>query len=321
MKILTHIARLVVAIVFIYSGFVKLVDPIGSQIKFEEYFREDVLNLPFLIPYALPFAILLIFVELMIGVKLLVGFKPKITVWAANLLMIVFFFLTLYSAVTGKVTDCGCFGDALKLSPWATFYKNVVFLALTIFLLFKVKHITPWLGKKLALWIPFITFIGSLYITYYVLKHIPIIDFRPYKVGANIMEGMNQFDHEGIPVIHDFVLYNDEDDLTESILASDKVLLVVAYDLTKSDSEAMQKIKEITEKALAKGYTIYALSASDMRSFDTLKEQHNWNFDMLYADETMLKTMIRANPGYITLTKGTITGKWNGRDAERVSLD
>lgn len=321
MNLLTHVARIIVALTFIFSGFVKLVDPIGSAIKFEEYFREDVLNLTFLIPYVLPFAILLIFVELMLGIKLLVGFKPKITVWGTFLLMVVFLFLTFYSAVTGKVTDCGCFGDAIKLSPWGTFYKNVVFTILILILLFNIKNIKPWFGKAMTNWVPFLTLLASLFITFYVLKHLPIIDFRPYKVGNSIPEGMERYDEEtGIAEIHDFVLENDDEDLTETILATDKVMLIIAYDLSKTDEPAFENIKLLTDQALNKGYKVYALSASFMDDFKVLKEKYDLNFDMLYTDETTLKTIVRANPGIMTLEKGVITGKWNGNDADRVKI-
>ena len=126
MNILTQIVRLLVSITFIFSGFVKLVDPLGSVYKFEEYFGADVLNLEFLTPYALQFSIVLIIAEIMLGVKLLVGFKPKITVWSLFILTLIFLFLTWFSAYFDKVTDCGCFGDAIKLTPWETFYKNIV---------------------------------------------------------------------------------------------------------------------------------------------------------------------------------------------------
>src|SRR4030066_845401 len=136
MKIVTLIFRLIVSLTFIFSGFVKLVDPLGSSYKFQEYFGSDVLNLEFLIPYALPFSILLIVAELLLGVMLLLGYLPKFTVWSLLVMILVFLFLTWYSAFYNKVLDCGCFGDALTLSPWDTFYKNVVLLALILVLLF-----------------------------------------------------------------------------------------------------------------------------------------------------------------------------------------
>jgi len=143
MQILTHITRLLVSVTFIFSGFVKLVDPLGSAYKFEEYFGADVLNLEFLSPFALQFSVLLILAEIMLGVMLLVGFKSKFTVWSLFLITLLFLFLTWYSAYYDKVTDCGCFGDAVTLTPWETFYKNVVLIVLIAFLMLRVYDIQP----------------------------------------------------------------------------------------------------------------------------------------------------------------------------------
>ena len=319
-KLITHLARFLVAVTFIFSGFVKLVDPIGSAIKFEEYFSEEVLNLTFLIPYALPFSIILILVELLLGVMLLVGFKPKLTVWGTALLMFVFLFLTWYSAYYDKVTDCGCFGDAIKLSTWDTFYKNIVLGLLILFLLFNLKHINAWFGKMVTNWIPFITLLGGLFISYYVLQHLPIIDFRPYAIGKNLPEGMEYVDDEDFPPVHDFILENETDDLTETILEADKVLLIIAYDLNSSELKAFEKLKPLAENAQKQGYLVYFLSASSMDDYELVQEQYQLTFDMLYCDETTLKTMIRANPGIMTLEKGTVTSKWNWIDMGKVKL-
>ena len=320
MNLLTHIARLLVSITFIFSGFVKLVDPIGSAIKFEEYFSEDVLNLVFLIPYSLPFSILLILVELLLGIMLLVGFKPKMTVWAIALLMAVFLFLTGYSAYFNKVTDCGCFGDAIKLSAWGTFYKNIFFSALILLLIFNIKHINHWFGKALSNWIPFISLLTSLYITYYVLQHLPIIDFRPFAIGNSIPKGMEYVDDEDFPPIHDFFLENETEDLTQQILKADKVLLIVSYNIENSELDAFESFKELGDEALKKNYLVYTLSASAMETFKEVKASYNLPFDMLFCDETTLKTIIRANPGIITLEQGIIKGKWNWTDVDKIQL-
>ena len=144
LKLIVHLSRIFVGAMFIFSGFVKLVDPIGSQYKFEEYFSEGVLNLEFLIPYALPFSILLIIVEIMLGVSLLLGYKSKITTWSLLGLTTIFLFLTWFSAYYNKVTDCGCFGDALKLTPWESFSKDVVLLILILFLYKGSRYIQPF---------------------------------------------------------------------------------------------------------------------------------------------------------------------------------
>ncbi|HHB52643.1 MAG TPA: DoxX family membrane protein, partial [Saprospiraceae bacterium] len=127
MKIATQISRIIIGITFIFSGFVKMVDPLGTSYKLQEYLSADVLNIESLIHYALPLSILLIFIEFFLGVLLLIGYLPKITIWGLVLLIGFFLFLTWYSAYYNKVTDCGCFGDAVTLTPWQTFYKNVFF--------------------------------------------------------------------------------------------------------------------------------------------------------------------------------------------------
>lgn len=320
MKILVHISRLLVAITFIFSGFVKLVDPLGSTYKFEEYFGYDVLNMEFLIPYALPFSILLILVEIMLGVMLLVGYLPKITVWSLLGIITVFLFLTWYSAYYNKVTDCGCFGDALKLSSWGTFYKNIVLVALILLLVLKSQYIKPLFSVGFGKWTSFISFFVFLFITYHVLVHLPIIDFRPYAIGENIPEGMEYVGDEE-PPIHDFFLESAEgEDLTDSVLAEDNVLLVVAYDLSISDKQGFLNIKSITDKAIQKEYVVYILTSSMNEEYEAIQKEFNLNFDLLFCDGTTLKTIIRANPGILTLKNGTVTGKWSWVDADSVKL-
>lgn len=317
MKFLTLIARLFVAATFLFSGFVKLVDPLGSAYKFEEYFSADVLNMEFLIPYALPLSIFLIIAELMLGIFLLIGFKPKFTVWSLFLMTLLFLFLTWYSAYYDKVTDCGCFGDAVKLTPWQTFNKNVLLIVVIAFLIFAVNHIKPILNSKLLNWISLGSLMLFLYITYHVLIHLPLIDFRPYAVDKNIKQGMEEIAIDGLPKVHDFYLEtNDGEDLTEQLLSIDKVMFVVAYDLDKSEMEGFENIKKATDLALENGYTVYGLSSSYIDDLVALNEKQHLKFEWLFVDGTVLKTIIRANPGIITMDKATVTGKWNWIDAD-----
>lgn len=320
MKFLVQIARYFVAFTFIFSGFVKLVDPLGSAYKFQEYFGADVLNLEFLIPYALPFSILLILVEIMLGVMLLVGYLPKLTVWSLLGIILVFLFLTWYSAYYNKVTDCGCFGDALKLSSWGTFYKNIVLVILILLLVWKHQFIKPLFSATLVKWTAFLSFFAFLYIVYYVLVHLPIIDFRPYAIGKSIPEGM-EYVGDIEPPIHDFYLESvDGDDLTELVLTEDNVLLVVAYNLSKSDLEGFSKIKTITDEAIQKGFTVFTLTSSMNEEYMKIKEDYKLNVEMLFGDETMLKTIIRSNPGIVTLNNGVVTGKWSWADVTKIKL-
>ncbi len=190
MKILVGISRIFVGILFIISGLIKLNDPVGFSFKLKDYFAPEVLNLEFLVPYALLIAIFVVIYEVLLGIMIIIGYAKKFTLWSLLLMILFFTFLTFYSAYFNKVTDCGCFGDALKLTPWESFTKDVVLLVLILIIFFGKKYIQPFFSKNTRSIIVFASFIGCLGITYYVLQHLPIIDFRPYKIGANIKEGM-----------------------------------------------------------------------------------------------------------------------------------
>ncbi|MAB57814.1 MAG: DoxX family protein, partial [Aequorivita sp.] len=190
MKILVGISRIIVGVLFIISGLIKLNDPVGFSFKLKDYFAPEVLDLGFLVPYALLIAIFVVIFEVLLGVALLLGYLKKFTLWALLLMIVFFTFLTFYSAYFNKVTDCGCFGDAIKLTPWESFTKDIVLLILILILFVGRKYIQPFFTKGIRSILIFASFVFCLGITYYVLLHLPIIDFRPYKIGANIKEGM-----------------------------------------------------------------------------------------------------------------------------------
>ena len=320
MKYLVYILRYFVGIVFVFSGFVKLVDPLGSAYKFEEYFAKDVLNLEMLIPYALPFSVLLITFELVLGVALIIGFRPKLTTWLVVLVSAFFLFLTGYSAIYDKVTDCGCFGDAITLTPWETFYKNIVLMIMAIILLWKHFDIIPWFGVFYSKWIPFGVMMVSLYISYHVLMHLPLIDFRPYAVGKDIRLGMETFGPDDVPLVHDFALDSPTEDMTEELLDAEKVVFFVAYDMNISDENGFVISRLVGEEALAKGYRVYGLTASSDKAIKEVKERFDLPFDFLACDGTTLKTIIRANPGIVVLNKGVVVAKASWRDYEKIKL-
>lgn len=187
---LVQFSRIFVGLLFIVSGLIKLNDPVGFSYKLAEYFSEPVLNMPVFIPYALGIAVAIVIFEAVLGFMLLIGFKPKFTVWSLLLMIVFFTFLTFYSAYFNKVTDCGCFGDALKLTPWQSFTKDVVLLFFIIILFLNVKLIKPLFNGNFRNALVSLSLILSMYMGYYVLNHLPLKDFRAYKVGANIQKGM-----------------------------------------------------------------------------------------------------------------------------------
>ncbi len=191
MKYLVWISRIIVGVLFIISGLIKLNDPLGFSFKLEEYFSPGVLDLPFLVPMALGISIFVVIVEVLLGVMLLIGFKPKLTVWSLLAMIVFFTFLTFYSAYFNKVTDCGCFGDAVKLTPWESFTKDVILLVFILVLFYGRKYITPIFKDKINWIVGGIALVACGWFAYHVLNHLPSVDFRPYKIGANIQEGMS----------------------------------------------------------------------------------------------------------------------------------
>ncbi|MCL6265151.1 BT_3928 family protein [Flagellimonas myxillae] len=191
MKYLVWISRIIVGILFIISGLIKLNDPVGFSFKLEEYFSQGVLDLPFLMPMALAISIFVVIVEVLLGVLLLIGFKPKFTVWSLLLMIVFFTFLTFYSAYFNKVTDCGCFGDAIKLTPWESFTKDVILLGLILILFFGRNYIKPLFNDKTNWIVGGASLLACILFANQVLNHLPSVDFRPYKIGANIQEGMS----------------------------------------------------------------------------------------------------------------------------------
>ena len=190
MKLLVQLCRVLVGALFIFSGLIKLNDPLGFSYKLQEYFSPEVLNIPSLEPYALGIAVFVVVFEVILGVFLLIGYLPKFTVWALLGMIVFFTFLTFYAAYFDKVKDCGCFGDFLKLEPWESFWKDVALLVMIIILFVGVKHIKPILSRFGLTIAALLSFIFCLWLGYHVLMHLPVFDFRAYKVGDNLQQNM-----------------------------------------------------------------------------------------------------------------------------------
>ena len=189
-KVIDIFSRVFVGGLFIFSGLIKINDPIGTKIKLEEYFEVFASDFgsffEFFIPFALPIGMFLIILEVVLGVAVLINYKMK---WSMNImlsLMIFFTFLTFYSAYFNKVTDCGCFGDAIPLTPWQSFYKDVILMVFVMHLFWYRSGYIPLLKAKIGNVVVALTAIISLVIGITAIRHLPFIDFRPYEVGNSI---------------------------------------------------------------------------------------------------------------------------------------
>ncbi len=369
MKVITQISRILVGALFIFSGLIKLNDPMGFAFKLGDYFAPDVLNLPFLQDYTLPMALFIVILEVILGVMLLLGRWKDLTSWLLLLMIVFFTFLTFYSAYFNKVTDCGCFGDAIPLTPWESFGKDVVLTVLIGIIFLNRKYIKPVLGPGPINLILALSLAGCIGLGYYVLNHLPIKDFRPYAEGLSIIDGMKSAEELGLeptkyatiyslkneesgeikkissedyvndnwwqkedwkiekgksetvlvsegyePPIHDFVIDLKGQEITDQVLAQDRIFLLIAYNLEKSEGDAYEAINNFALEAADNDLPFLGLTASSPSVIDAKNAAWDIRFSFASMDETALKTIVRANPGIIMLEKGVVVKKWHYQD-------
>lgn len=190
MKVWVNICRFVLAVVFIFSGFVKAIDPLGFFYKIQDYLTAFGLISWFPGYWPLLFAILLAAVEFCTGMYLFLGIRRRISSSLALLLMLVMTPLTLYLAIANPVSDCGCFGDAIVLTNWQTFGKNVVLLIAAVTVVWKWREVVRFISLKLEWSLSLYTILFVFALAFYCLRNLPLFDFRPYKIGTNIKAGM-----------------------------------------------------------------------------------------------------------------------------------
>lgn len=242
---LTHIARILVGCLFIFSGFIKANDPLGFSYKLEEYFEvfkaDTGLGMfEWFAHIALPLAIIICVSEMLLGVMLLIGYKRDLTLWLLFAQIAFFTFLTFYSACYNKVTHCGCFGDFLKLKPWESFWKDIALMILITLLFAGKEHINDLTFPSLQVTIFILGAIASFAFPIYAYRNLPPLDFRAYAIGMNIRENMKpgadyqppvyetRFKYENLKTheVKEFDLKNYpwEDTLTWKWVATDNVL-------------------------------------------------------------------------------------------------
>ena len=188
MKIVLTVTRILVGLLFIFSGLVKANDPQGLSYKMQEFF--ELWGMLEFNKYTLALSVIINAFEIIAGFALLLGWRMKIFSWLLLLLILFFTFLTGYAFYSGKFKNCGCFGDCLPISPGASFTKDIILSALILFLFFFRKRIIPAFSEKISLLLMSLVTIFSFGIQFYVLKHLPFVDCLPYKKNNNISEKM-----------------------------------------------------------------------------------------------------------------------------------
>ena len=313
-KYATNISRFLLAAMFIFSGFVKAVDPLGFFYKLGDY--TQAFGMADWMPSFLLmiFAIALSAVEFVVGAYLLFGIRREIATYTALLLMVCMTPLTLYLAIANPVHDCGCFGDAWVLTNWQTFGKNLILLCMTILVFWRRRLIIPFYSRKSAWLVSMFTIIYVLSLSFYCLKNLPILDFRPYKGGTNILQAMEISEDGVMPTINDFWITELEtgEDITYNILEDEGyTFLLVAHRIEQADDKHIDLINELYDYAVDNDYGFYALTSSSEQEIEEWRDWTGADYPFGIVDDTELKTVIRSNPGLLLIKNGTIMGKWS----------
>lgn len=183
LRLATTLTKLFVGLLFIFSGLIKLNDPLGFSYKLEEYF--EVFHITFLTPFAVIIGFSLCALEVILGIFLLISYYTPKVLWALLLLILFFTFLTFYSAYFDVVKTCGCFGDAIALTPWQSFTKDIILLLSIALLFYQRKQLSVKIAKP---FISILTIGFTFLLGIYTYNFLPIIDFLPYKIGANLIK-------------------------------------------------------------------------------------------------------------------------------------
>lgn len=383
----------------IFSGVVKAIDPLGTAYKMKDYFDAfssfTGTSFAWLSNMSVSLAVFMIVFEIVLGVALIIGFKNKLTLAGTTLMMVFFTILTGFTFLTGyinpdfydlrkrtelkeagekvqvwtsfderqmKVTDCGCFGDFLKLTPKLSFFKDIFLMIILIVLIVGNKHVKPFFGDTFS-WVK----IGGTTVAFLLFSlsnfvwGLPIVDFRPYTIGNDInvqrvaqkpaiiqynfvykntasgelkelsQDDLKGFDFTGyeyvdrsekiidagIPAkITNFAAFDaDGFDMTDDILEnSDYSFWILSKSLNKSHTPAWAKLNEINKLADEKGLQTFAFMTSSFPDADEFRHINQAAYPFYQADETFIKTVVRANPGLVLLKNGVVLGKWHHRD-------
>ncbi len=349
------VCRLLVGALFIFSSFTKGVDPLGTKYKMLDYLA--VYGMTWLNDFALILAMLMILAEFIVGICLITKVFPRLAVLGATLLMMFFTATTLFDALYDLVPDCGCFGTAIKMSNWQTFYKNLVIDVVLIPLIINNKKLENKMSGGTQFAIGCVYALAFLGFEVYNYRHLPVVDFMNWKVGKQLnvetsgdadiyliyrnkatgetqeflspnypwndsvwmseWEFVDQRTEGGSNFLGFSALDESGNDVTESILTTEKLLMFTSHDLADVTEKQWAKVKDVTETAEKLGYIVIWVVANEPEFVEQLREQYDFLYEVYYADELEIKPIVRSNPGLIWLDNGLVKNKWSVVDFKK----
>ena len=307
------------------------------------------------IPWSLEIAMIMIVLEIVLGVAVLLLYRMNLTAWILLLLMIFFTFLTGYSAILNKVTDCGCFGDFIKLTPWQSFWKDIFLMFFVVHLFWYRKKYVPVLRSREGHSAIIATVILTTFIGVRAINHLPYFDWRAYKVGNNIPHEMQppvaaigeyvfKKDGEEVksekylspeegyeyvsyrivnedeikPKITDYaVMSTDGNDITQETFTGPK-LIIVMVDVDKASTKNIADVRSLLQGVDGK-IDAFILTSSSSEATERFRHENQLAVPYYFADATVLKTIIRSNPGIALWKDGTVLGNWHHNDTPTAS--
>ena len=313
-KAIVNLCRLLLAAVFILSGFVKAVDPLGTLYKMQDYLLAMDLGewLPDLA--LLAFAVGLSALEFCLGIFMLFAIRRRLTSRTMVIVLAIMTSLTLWLALTDPISDCGCFGDALVLTNWQTFWKNIILLTAALVVAKWPFGMIRFISKSNQWIVINYSLLFILIISGWSLYDRPQFDFRPYHEGTDLREGWNLMMEGNESPYADFFIEkaDDGEDITEQVLNNEGyTFLLIAPWLEKADDSQLDLINQVYEYAEDNDYLFYCLTASGESGISLWRDITGADYPFCQTDGTVLKTMIRSNPGLLLLKDGKVIRKWS----------
>ena len=314
----TNACRFLLAVVFMFSGFIKANDPLGTVYKVQDYLEAwGLLSLKSgALPYVLALAVGVF--EFALGIYLLFGIRCRLAPFLTLLVMCFMTPLTLWLAISNPISDCGCFGDAVVLTNWETFAKNVVLLIAAVSVFRGSRHLFKLVTDKVDWLVALYSFVFIIFFSTFTFRHLPVFDFRPYHIGSDIREKMEIPEGEKPSVLETVFIYAKEGkeqvftidnlpgDTTWTFVDSKTIVKEKGYEPPIQDFHIVSQEDglELTDTILGDDNYTFLLVAA-------WQENTGAEYPFALADEITLKTMIRSNPGLMLLKKGVVINKWS----------
>ena len=319
--ILLTLNRLIIGLVFVISGFFKATDPVGFSYKIEEYIRAVNVDLLKLNDIPIFLSISICSIEFILGVYLILGIRRRFCSLITSIIIVFFTAISIWQLCAHPVADCGCFGEFFILTDFQTFAKNIVLLLMAGLFLFSYKQTIAFVPLNWQ-WLP------SLYTCVYIfvlslrsLYFLPILDVGSYSIDTNLREAVfpKEIDENNVPLDFYITDLNGEDYTTSILNSTTPVFLVISPSLKDANLSVTEDLNTINDWCITRGYKMYCVTSSPLTDIKDWIYYNDIQFPVLLADYTLLKTMIRSNPGLMILRDGIIQNKWSCHNLPKVT--